>query len=137
NGLPGFDDDGGAGRIDIDRDVATAAVQTEAHPLPSGREPRRDANVGSRVPHSTEPVHQTCPYSADVGEVGAVDRVAVGVGDVEEQRLAEVVHRQVAVTDLRGHDRLHARGQRRIAGADRVVVVEVAPYDVGREIVGT
>ena len=61
--------------------------------------------------------------------------VAVGVGEVDEQRLAEVLHGQLVVTDLGRRHRLHARRQRRVAGRDRVVVVEVAALLLERELV--
>ena len=55
------------------------------------------------------------------------------VGEVEVERAVEVVEREVVVADLGRHDRLHARRQRRVAGGDRVVVVEVAALLLERE----
>ncbi len=49
------------------------------------------------------------------------------VGQVHEQRQAKVGHRPFLLTDLGGDDAVHGRRQRRVAGGERVVVVEVAP----------
>ena len=90
--------------------------------------------MGAEVAHAGEAVHDSRPDTTDVGDVGAVDGVAVRVGDVEVERLVEVVPGELGVTDLARHDALHTCRQRRIAGRDRVVVVEVAALDVGCEV---
>ena len=64
----------------------------------------------------------------------AVGGVAVGVAQVEIERPVEVVEREFVVADLGRDDRLHTRRQRRVAGGDRVVVVEVAPLLLRREV---
>ena len=92
----------------------------------------------SAVPESNSPANPNddrAPHPAGRGDVDAVAGVAVGVGEVDEQRLAEVVDGQLVVADLRRRHRLHARRQRRVAGRDRVVVVEVAALLLERELV--
>ena len=80
-------------------------------------------------PWSNRPAkpNTTVPHAAARGDVHAVADVAADVGEVDEQRLAEVLDGGVVVADLGGDDRLDARREGRVAGGERVVVVEVAP----------
>ncbi len=81
-------------------------------------------------------MHDAGPHAAGVRHVHALSGVAMRVGQVEEQRPVEVLHCQLVVADLGRHDGLHTRRQRRVAGGDRVVEIEVAPLLVHREAFG-
>jgi hypothetical protein len=58
--------------------------------------------------------------------VQAVRGVVLGVADVGQRGLHDVLVREVGQPHLRGQDRLAARRQRRVADGDRLVVGEVA-----------
>ncbi|CAH0247633.1 hypothetical protein SRABI76_03160 [Microbacterium oxydans] len=64
-----------------------------------------------------------------------VGRIVVQVVQVDEQRLLEVLLREFLVADLGREDRLHHCRQGRIAGGQRVVVVEVGALLLWREVV--
>ena len=88
-------------------------------------EPRVEAQPAVVVAHAAEPVDERAPHAAGGGDVQAVDGVAVEVGEVDEQGVEEVVEGRLVVADLGRDDRLHDRRERRVAGRDRVVVLEV------------
>ena len=60
------------------------------------------------------------------GDVQPVAGVVLEVVEVDQRGLGEVVVGQLEVADLGGDDRLGARGQRRVANGQRLVVGEVA-----------
>ncbi|CAH0211428.1 hypothetical protein SRABI128_01981 [Microbacterium sp. Bi128] len=64
-----------------------------------------------------------------------VGGVVVQVAEVDERRLPEVLQREVLVAHLGGQDRLHDRRQRRVAGGQRVVVLEVGELFGIREVI--
>ena len=60
----------------------------------------------------------------------------VQVVEIDERRLGGVVEREPQVAGVGRGDRLGARGQRRVANGDALVVVEVARPLLGRELIG-
>ena len=113
-----------------------APGEPEGQRLPAVGQPRVEAQPAAVVAHAAEAVDQRGPHAAGRGHVHAVDGVAVQVGQVDEQRLAgSSRRRQLVVADLGGDDRLHDRRQRRVAGGDRVVVLEVGALLLGGELV--
>ena len=85
------------------------------------------------VAEAAEAVDQRAPHAAGRRDVDAVGGVVVPVGEVDEQGVDEVAQGEVAVADLGGDDRLHDGRQRRVAGGDRVVVLEVGALLLGGE----
>jgi len=67
--------------------------------------------------------------------VDAVGRIARHVGQVHQEREAEVRQRVLLIADLGGDDALDARRERRVAARDAVVVVVVGALLVGVELV--
>ena len=86
------------------------------------------------VAQAGEAADQRAPHPAGGGDVDAVDRVAVGVVQVDEQGMGEVVQRGLPVAHLGRHDALDAGGQGGVAGGDGVVEVEGAALFLGGEI---
>jgi hypothetical protein len=113
--------------------VAVAQRELERRPRP--RQPGRDGQRAVTVAHASEPEHERLPHAARGGDVHAVGRISRHVGEIHEQAEAEVVDRLVLVADLGGHDALHGRRQRRVAGREAVVVHEVRALVLGRELV--
>src|SRR3954463_15153471 len=81
-----FDSNHGPFRINGDRDVAASPMQSEAKSLPLCGQARCDADVRSIVPKPGKSLDEARPHAAHIGDVRAVDSVAMRVGDVEVQR---------------------------------------------------
>ena len=121
--------------IELDAHARPVSLHPERDALPRRRQAGREPQRRPRVVQPGEPEDDRAPHPTGRGDVDAVAGVAVGVGEVDEQRLAEVADGELVVADLRRRHRLDARRQRRVAGRDRVVVVEVAALLLERELV--
>ena len=120
-----------------ERDLQPRAVpvQRVRQLRPVRGQPRVERQLAEVVAHAAEAADQRRPDAAGRGDVHAVGGVVVEVGEVDEDRLPEVLQRQVLVAHLRREDRLHDGRQRRVARGQRVVVLEVGELVLGREVV--
>ena len=117
----------------LDQQPRAAPGDAEAQARPADGQPGVEGEPAVAVAHAGEAEDQGAPHAAGRGDVQAVDGVLVEVGQVDVQRLPEVVHRRLVVAHLGGDDRLHDGRQRGVAGRDRVVVLEVGLLLLGRE----
>src|SRR4051812_7702131 len=106
----------------------------EAQARPAGRQARAEAELSVEVAPAAEPGDDREPGESARGDVDAVGGVAVRVGQVDGAGALEVLERGVRVADLGRDHALDAGGQRRVAGGQRVVVVERAADLVGVEV---
>lgn len=87
------------------------------------------------ISHPAEPIDQGIPDAAGRSDVDTIGGVAMQVAQIHKQRTVEITQRQVSVSDFGRNYRLHDSGQGRVAGGDRVVIVEIGQFLVRRELV--
>ncbi|MDF2574998.1 MAG: hypothetical protein K0S05_1910, partial [Agromyces sp.] len=122
-------------RLGYERDPQPRVPQRDAErdAGPVVGEPRVEREDAAVVTEAAEARDQGAPHAARGGDVHAVGRVVVQVGEVDEERGTEVPDRQLVVADLGRDDRLHDRRERRVARGQRVVVLEVRALRLGGE----
>src|SRR6185369_16330912 len=100
----------------------------EGELVPGVRQPGREGQPAVVVADAAEPEDERGPYAGGGGDVDSVRDVAGHVAQVHQQRVLEVLQGLALVADFGGDDALHACRQGRVAGGERVVVVEVAAF---------
>ena len=109
HGIAVDDADRAAVGVELDVHARAVVLGAQRHPLVPVGQLRIETHRRSRLVHPGEPEGNGAPHTAGRRHVNTVAGVAVEVGKIDEQRLPEVVHGEVAVTDLGGGRRLHAR----------------------------